>query len=97
MTCLLAVQFHDWLITLGTTFTGLAALSRDHFWRQRLFSFTQQIILFCGFYLLGSLLAMAFVTLDFSLNLIGVCRKLRLEKISTSQAARSPSALIVRC
>lgn len=68
---------YDFLITLGTTFTGLAALSRDYFWRQRCFAFVQQIILFGGFYLLGSYPAMAFIALTFGSNLIGVVRKLR--------------------
>jgi hypothetical protein len=72
--------FYDVLITLGTTFTGLAALNRDHFWRQRCFAFTQQIILFGGFFLLGSLPAMAFVTFTFSSNVIGVTRKLNKDK-----------------
>lgn len=75
MAFFLSSHIHDYLITLGTTFTGLAALYRDHFWKQRLCSFTQQIILFSGFFLLGSYPGMAFVTLTFSSNLIGVIRK----------------------
>ena len=70
---------HDYLITLGTMFTGVSALYRDHFWKQRFFSFLQQIILFSGFYLLGSYPAMAFVTLTFSSNIIGIVRKLRVQ------------------
>ncbi len=77
MACVLSTHLHDYLITLGTTFTGFAVLSRDYFWRQRFFSLIQQVILFLGFYLLGSLPAMTFICMTFLSNIIGMARKLR--------------------
>lgn len=86
MAFFLSSHIHDYLITLGTTFTGLAALYRDHFWKQRLFSFTQQIILFSGFFLLGSYPGMAFVSLTFTSNAVGSIRKLiEMRRANTAQ------------
>ena len=79
MAWFLGNHLYDFLITLGTTFTGLASMYRDHFWKQRAFAFIQQIILFSGFYLLGSYPAMAFVMLTLGSNAIGVIRKIRFK------------------
>lgn len=73
----LATHLHDYLLTVGTTFTCMAALSRDNFWRYRFFSAVQQVFLFSGFLLMGSYPGMTMILLVMGSNITGIIRKVR--------------------